>query len=160
VRRGQAVLGLGSTGPHSNGFSLIRKVFSRRELKGPIGKRALTPTRIYVRAVLDLLARVKVSALAHITGGGFYDNIPRVLPKGLTVRVDRKKWPMPEIFKLIQKKGGVRDREMFRTFNMGIGMVAIVDPKDVLRAQRILRRFGVPSWPIGAVISGREVEIL
>jgi phosphoribosylformylglycinamidine cyclo-ligase len=160
VRTGQLLLGLASTGPHSNGFSLIRKVFSKKELKGPIGKRLLKPTRIYVKPILELLSKVKVSALAHITGGGFYDNIPRVLPKGFGVRVDSKSWPIPEIFQLLQKKGGISHREMFRTFNMGIGMVAVLDKKDLAKAQTILKRHQVPSWVIGEIAKGRGVEVL
>jgi phosphoribosylformylglycinamidine cyclo-ligase len=159
VKTGQAVLGLASSGPHSNGYSLIRKVFSKRELQGALGKKLLTPTKIYVRPVLDLLKKVSVSGLVHITGGGFYDNVPRALPKGLGVRIFKKSWPVPEIFELIQKRGKITDREMYRTLNMGVGMTAILSQRDVTKAQKILWKWGVRSWVIGEVVKGSEVEI-
>jgi phosphoribosylformylglycinamidine cyclo-ligase len=160
VKKGQAVLGLASSGPHSNGYSLIRKVFSKNELKGALGKKLLTPTKIYVKPILDLLGKVTVSGLIHITGGGFYDNIPRVLPKGLGVRILKNSWPCPKIFKVIQKRGRIADREMYRTLNMGIGMTAILNKGDVKKAQAILKKWAVKSWVIGEVVKGAEVEIV
>jgi len=159
VRKGQAVLGLASSGPHSNGYSLIRQVFSKKELKGQLGKKLLTPTKIYVKPILDLISKVSVSGLVHITGGGFYDNIPRVLPEGLTVWVYKNSWPIPEIFKLIQKRGKIADREMYRTLNMGIGMTIVLDRSNVKKAQAVLKKWGVRSWLIGEVVTGKGIEV-
>src|SRR4051812_21352575 len=132
VRAGDLVLGLASSGPHSNGYSLIRKLFSDKELKKR-WKEFLAPTIIYVKALQPLIkpGHTPLKALAHITGGGFTENIPRVIPKGLQVRIVRGSWPIPELFKEIQKRSELPDEEMFRTLNMGIGLVMIVSPKDV-----------------------------
>jgi len=159
VKAGQVILGLASSGPHSNGFSLIRKVFSKKELEGPLGKKLLSPTKIYVKPVLNLLKKVKVSALCHITGGGFYDNIPRVLPKGLTAAIAKGSWQVPHIFKVIQNQGRIAEREMFRTFNMGIGMMIVLDKTQAATAQKILKKDKINSWIIGSIKKGRSVEI-
>lgn len=132
ISQGDLVLGLPSSGLHSNGFSLVRKIFSKRELR-QMGNELLIPTRIYVKEVLPLLRTqdsqltTAVKGIAHITGGGWIDNIPRILPKGLAVEIQKGSWEIPEIFLKIQKKGKISEQEMFRTFNMGIGMVLIVD---------------------------------
>ncbi len=160
VQKGQAVIGLASSGPHSNGYSLIRKVFSKKELGGALGKKLLTPTKIYVKPILDLISKVPVSGLVHITGGGFYDNIPRVLPQGLGVRVYKNSWPVPDIFKLIQKRGGIAEKEMYRTLNMGIGMTVTLNKANVKKAQAILVKWKIKSWLIGEVVKGKEVEIV
>ena len=166
VKAGDEVIGIASSGLHSNGFSLVRKVFSKNELK-KYSHQLLRPTRIYVRPILSLLRttndeqRTTIKAIAHITGGGFYGNIPRVLPKDISVNIDKKSWPIPNIFKFIQKKGEVSDREMFRTFNMGIGMVLIVDPQSVDKVIKKLAKFNLNSWVIGEAIRGkREVKIV
>lgn len=159
VKAGQVVLGLASSGPHSNGYSLIRKVFSRKELQGNVGKKLLAPTKIYVKPLLKLLEKCKVSGLVHITGGGFYDNIPRVMPKGLTATIQKGSWPIPSVFKTIQTKGKINDREMFRTFNMGIGMIAILGKCEADKACKILRAQKIQSWIIGEVTKGRKVGI-
>ena len=154
VRVGDPVLGLASNGLHSNGFSLVRKVFSKKELRSTLGRRLLKPTTLYVKPVLALSKAGVLRGAANITGGGFYDNIPRCLPKGRSVRVDRSAWRVPSVFREIQKRGRIDDREMFRTFNMGVGMVAVVGPDDVARAQRILSRHHVKSMVIGEVVRG------
>ncbi len=160
-RKGDKVLGLASSGVHSNGFSLIRKVFSQKELKGPLGGQLLRPTRIYVRPILHLIQKVRVKSLAHITGGGFFDNIPRILPPDLSVRIQKGSWPIPPIFKKIQSKGRIADHEMFRTFNMGVGMVAILSPGSVNRALTLLDEMGLKAWKIGEVTEDKKrVQIL
>ena len=119
-RPGDKVIGLASSGLHSNGFSLARKAFSEKELKGKYGRDLLRPTRIYTRPILEVLKKTRIKSMAHITGGGFYDNIPRVIPDGLRVVIRKGSWPIPPIFKTIREKGGIGNREMFRTFNMGV----------------------------------------
>jgi phosphoribosylformylglycinamidine cyclo-ligase len=151
VRAGDVVLGLPSSGLHSNGYSLVRKVFTERELKKR-WKEFLVPTTIYVKALEPLLRRRKpiLKALAHITGGGFIENIPRVIPKGLQVRITQGRWPIPPLFHEIQERAKLPGVEMFRTFNMGIGLVLVVSPKDVPDVERHLR----PVYPIGVVEHG------
>jgi phosphoribosylformylglycinamidine cyclo-ligase len=153
-RAGDAVIGLASSGLHSNGFTLARNVFGVRELRGPIGRTLLRPTRIYTRTLLAAKKKVRIKAMAHITGGGFYDNIPRVIPEKYGVRVRKGSWPIPKIFKTIRDRGGVAEREMFRTLNMGIGMIAVVGAKDAARAIRVFTAFGQKAWVIGELVSG------
>ena len=159
VKKGDAVLGLASSGFHSNGFSLVRKLYSRRELKGSVGRKFLTPTRIYVKPISNLLQKVRVKAIAHITGGGFYDNIPRVLPKGLGVLVDMRSWQIPPLFWQVMERAKVDLNEMFRTFNMGIGMTVVMSPKEVVKAQRILRELSIETSEIGQIVEGEGVVI-
>jgi phosphoribosylformylglycinamidine cyclo-ligase len=153
-RPGDAIVGLASSGLHSNGYTLARSVFSTAELCGPIGRTLLRPTRIYVRPLLDLMRRVEIKAMAHITGGGFTDNIPRVIPEKLGVRVRRGSWPIPAIFRTIQKRGGVAEPELFRTLNMGIGMIAVVGAAEADRAVRRLAGLGQRAWVIGEIVRG------
>lgn len=160
VSPGDIVLGLASTGLHSNGFSLVRKVFSKDELRGPWGKLALTPTRIYVKSVLNALGKFPIKAIAHITGGGFYDNIPRVLALGTGVEVKLGSWPVPKIFGEIERRAGLDTKEMYRTFNMGIGMILVLSPRDEKKALEHFKRFGISSWPIGKVVKGRGVKVV
>lgn len=161
VRQGDAVVGLASSGLHSNGYSLVRKVFPGREIKAGLWRELLRPTRIYCADILEVLKKVPIRAMAHITGGGFYDNIPRVVPERLGVRIERGSWPVPPIFGRIQRKGEVDDREMFRTFNMGVGMALVVPPGDADRAVSLFARQGQKAWIIGEVVRGkREVAIL
>ncbi len=158
IREGDLMVGIASSGVHSNGFSLIRKVLSRRDLKGKPGREILTPTRIYVKPVLALLETLRLNGIVNITGGGFQDNLPRVLPEGLGAQVWKRSWPVPDIFFLIQKKGNVSDLEMMRTFNLGIGMVLIVRPEDAPRVQHALAQSKLSSWTVGEIIRGRGVE--
>jgi phosphoribosylformylglycinamidine cyclo-ligase len=160
-RRGDAVIGLASSGLHSNGYSLVRKVFSEREIKAGLWRKLLRPTRIYCAAILDVLKRVRIKSIAHITGGGFYDNIPRVIPEGLGVRVAKGSWPVPPIFRRIQRAGDIDEREMYRTLNMGIGMALVVSPGDADRTMALFSNRGIKAWAIGEVVRGkREVTIL
>jgi phosphoribosylformylglycinamidine cyclo-ligase len=167
VRPGDVVLGLASSGLHSNGYSLARRVVFERlgyraadrvpELGQTAGEALLAPTRIYVRPVLRLLrAGVAVHAMAHVTGGGLTGNLPRVLPAGCRAVIRRGSWPVPPVFGLLQAGGRIDDAEMFRVFNMGVGFVAIVPRWAVARARRLLGRAGVPTWEIGEVARGRR----
>lgn len=160
VKPGDRIIGIQSSGLHSNGFSLARKVFSKNELKGNIGKILLKPTIIYVPLIAKLLKHVNVKSIAHITGGGFYDNIPRVLPKKTSALIYKELWPVPGIFRTIQKRAKINDAKMYRTFNMGIGMVAVVSKKDVKRSSSIIKRCGLESWMIGEAIKGKGEVIL
>jgi phosphoribosylformylglycinamidine cyclo-ligase len=160
-RAGDTVIGLASSGLHSNGYSLARKAFTAKEIMGAVGRELLRPTKIYCSAILKVLKTVPIKSMAHITGGGFYDNIPRVIPEGLAVRVEKGSWPVPGIFRKIEAKGRVGEREMFRTFNMGIGMALVVSAKHADKAISLLTRLGQKAWVIGDVVRGkREVRIL
>ncbi|NQT22333.1 MAG: phosphoribosylformylglycinamidine cyclo-ligase [Candidatus Omnitrophica bacterium] len=163
IKAGDVVLGIQSSGLHSNGYSMVRKVFSKKELlKGSIAKDVLEPTIIYVKPILDLIKNFKIKGIANITGGGFYDNIIRILPKGVAAVIFKKSWEIPSIFQKIQKKGNVDDPEMLKTFNMGIGMVVVMSPKEIWKAKNILKkRHNLASWRIGEIVSGRHrVELI
>jgi phosphoribosylformylglycinamidine cyclo-ligase len=158
IRPGDALLGLASSGPHSNGYSLIRKILEREKPKSV--ERFLEPTRIYVKPMLKLLRRVRIKGLAHITGGGLVGNVPRILPKGTRAVISRKAWPRPQIFTWLQNTGGVAEDEMFRVFNCGIGMVVCVAADKVATAQMLLKREGEIAYEIGRIeaSSGAEPE--
>src|SRR3989338_1089226 len=156
VRSGDRIIGIQSSGLHSNGFSLVRKVYRKSEFKGKIGEVLLTPTIIYVKPILKLLEKINIKSMAHITGGGFYDNIPRVLPSGKTAVVYKGLWPVPEIFRVIERRSGLGGKEMYRTFNMGIGMVIIVDKDDAAKAHGIIEKHRLKSWDIGEIIKGKR----
>ena len=168
VREGDAILGLPSAGLHTNGYSLARKalfdamglsVSSRVEdLGATVGEALLAPHLCYLPALEPLLERGRIRALAHITGGGFEGNLPRVLPAGLGARIRRGSWAVPRLFRLIQSGGGVSDEEMFRTFNMGIGMAVIVAPQDLHDVEHSLERRGSASFLIGSVVRGSGVS--
>ena len=171
VREGDVVLALPSSGVHSNGFSLVRKVFDlehadldayRDELGGKgLGETLLTPTRIYVRPVLELMKQVPVHGLSHITGGGFYENIPRCLPKGLGARIRKDSVRVLPIFKLIAKVGSIPERDMFNTFNMGVGMSIVVAAEDAGKAIKVLEACGETPYVIGEIVrSDREMELV
>ena len=153
-RERDRIIGLASNGLHSNGFSLVRKIFSRGEIQANPGKELLKPTRIYVKPVLRVIKKVRVMAAAHITGGGFFDNIPRVLPEGLAAQIDLGTWRIPPIFKKIQDRAKIDIREMYRTFNMGIGMVVVVGPRSAQKTVDLLQEFGVKAWVIGEIVTG------
>jgi phosphoribosylformylglycinamidine cyclo-ligase len=166
IRLGDQVIGLASSGLHSNGFSLVRKLFSQKELK----KRArefLTPTRIYTKPVLSLLrctmydVRCTIKGIAHITGGAFIDKIPRIIHQGLAVQICKNSWPIPKIFQELKRRAAIESREMLRTFNMGVGMILVVASKDTTAIIRHLKqRFHLQSWVIGEIVRGhREVII-
>ena len=168
VRAGDLLIGLPSTGLHTNGYSLARKVLFDElqlsvdtqvpELGMSVGQALLQPHRSYLSALEPVLERGKLRALVHVTGGGFQGNIPRVLPQGLGAQVRPSAWTVPPIFRLIQKGGAVSDDEMLRTFNMGIGMIAIVAPDDHHEVEHSLERRGEPSFLIGSVVAGEGVR--
>lgn len=155
VRVGDIVLGLESSGLHSNGYSLVRAVFGVKELKSLAGE-LLKPTRLYSKPVLAVKKEIPIKGIANITGGAFYDKIPRIIPEGMAIEIRKGSWPVPPIFSLIQERGGVDGREMFRTLNMGIGMVLVLAKADIDKAQAILKRFGVKSYAIGRVVRGAQ----
>jgi phosphoribosylformylglycinamidine cyclo-ligase len=169
VRAGDLLLGLPSSGLHTNGYSLARKVLFEvtgrdprerlPELGQSLGAALLEPHRSYLALLEPLLERGRVRALAHITGGGFPGNLPRVLPQGLAATVRRAAWDVPALFRLIQRGGGIDDDEMYRTFNMGIGMVLVVAPEHLHEVEHSLERRGETAWLIGSVVAGDGVVL-
>ena len=165
IRAGDAIIGLASSGVHSNGFSLVRKVFDLEHadlgayadrLGKPLGEALLTPTKIYVKPILRLLSEVQVKSVSHITGGGFYENIPRAIPEGFQAVIDRQAVEVLPIFRLIQEVGGISERDMFNTFNMGVGMCVIVPQEQADRAVQVLRACGEQARVIGEVQAGEH----
>ncbi len=165
IKAGDAIVGIASSGVHSNGFSLVRKVFDVNEenikvfypeLGKTLGEALLTPTRIYVKPVLDVIAKLPVKGISHITGGGFYENIPRVLPEGVSAKIDKSSYEVPAIFKLMQEKGNISEHDMYNTFNMGIGMMLVVDKADAAKAVEILKSHGEEAFIIGETVAGND----
>ncbi len=170
VAAGDALIALASSGPHSNGFSLIRKILevSKADVKQPLGDTTLAdallaPTRIYVKPVLKLLKECEIHALSHITGGGFWENIPRVLPENTKAVIDGSSWQWPEVFNWLQKSGNVETYEMYRTFNCGVGMIIALPQDQVESALALLKTEGENAWLIGqietAAAGEKQVEI-
>jgi phosphoribosylformylglycinamidine cyclo-ligase len=169
IAPGDVVLGLASSGAHSNGYSLVRRILERArpdlssDFHGrPLSDVILAPTRIYVKPVLALLAQIEVKGLAHITGGGLLENVPRILGDGLTAQLDRKAWPQPPLFDWLQIQGSVADQEMLRVFNCGIGMVLVVAKQDAARASTLLEAAGERVYEIGVIRArqGGEAQTL
>jgi phosphoribosylformylglycinamidine cyclo-ligase len=170
VKEGDVIIGLASSGVHSNGFSLIRKVFGITErapldehvaeLGRTLGEELLTPTEIYVKPVLKLISEVKVKGLANISGGGFFENIPRCLPEGFSAKINKNAFNIPPVFKHIADKGNIPERDMFNTFNMGIGMVCVVSAKRADEAVNVLEKAGTGAFCIGEVEQGDEGVVL
>ena len=168
VRVGNKIIGLASSGLHSNGFSLVRKIIFEdlglsvddtvEELGCTVGEELIKPTKIYVRSVLGVLNRFAIHSLVHNTGGGFIDNIPRVLPKGCRAVIDKDSWEKPPIFTLLQKKGEVPEAEMYRTFNMGIGMMAVVKDTDAESVMQHFKAMGEEPYVIGEIFAAQEGE--
>ncbi|MFJ5762818.1 phosphoribosylformylglycinamidine cyclo-ligase [Neobacillus sp. NPDC093182] len=166
VKEGQVLIGLASSGVHSNGFSLVRKVLLEdaklslgdyvEQLGAELGGVLLKPTKIYVKSVLSTVRKYPVSGLVHVTGGGFYDNIPRILPEGLQAEIRDGSWKIPPIFSFIQATGKISDYDMFRTFNMGIGMILVVDYADSREILEHLQSLGENAYEIGTVQKGTE----
>jgi phosphoribosylformylglycinamidine cyclo-ligase len=167
---GDVILALPSSGVHSNGFSLVRKVFDveHSDITKPcgdlggasIGETLLTPTKIYVKPMLALMEQVTVKGVSHITGGGFYENIPRSIPQGLTAKIDRSAVRVLPIFDLIAKTGNIPERDMFNTFNMGVGMSVVVAPEDADKALAILHEQGEDAYVMGQIVAGDERVVL
>ncbi|MEM7250889.1 MAG: phosphoribosylformylglycinamidine cyclo-ligase [Pseudomonadota bacterium] len=167
VREDDILIGLGSSGVHSNGFSLVRKILDAtgQSLTAPfaqdtLGERLLAPTRIYVKPVLELIAEHPLNAIAHITGGGLTENIARVLPDGLNARIDAASWDRPDIFGWIQQGAAIDSDEMYRTFNCGIGLVVVTPPADADAVLATLRASGEAAWRIGHVETGDGAVII
>ncbi len=170
MREGDVILALPSSGVHSNGFSLVRKVFDveKRDLLAPVAELGgkslaevlLTPTRIYVKPILALLREADVRGISHITGGGFYENIPRSVPEGLCARIEKKSVRVLPIFDLIAREGGIDERDMFNTFNMGVGMSVVVSRADADKALALLREHGEDAYAIGEIVRGEERIVL
>ena len=170
MAEGDVVIALPSSGVHSNGFSLVRKVLDveNADIKTPldelggksIGETLLTPTKIYVMPVLALLEKVKVKGISHITGGGFYENIPRSIPDGLGAKIDKSAVKVLPIFKLIAQRGGISEHDMFNTFNMGVGMSIVVAKEDADTALEILRANGEDAYVIGEIVKSEDKVIL
>ncbi|MBE6576315.1 MAG: phosphoribosylformylglycinamidine cyclo-ligase [Ruminococcaceae bacterium] len=168
VKPGDAVIALASTGVHSNGFSLVRRVFDVEnrdlgvycnDLGMTLGEALLTPTKIYVKSILALNEQVKIGAVSHITGGGFYENIPRAIPDGLCAKIERKAVRVLPIFDMIAREGNVPERDMFNTYNMGVGMSVVVPAADADKAIRILRENGEDAYLIGEIAEGDGIEL-
>ena len=170
VKEGDIIIAIPSSGFHSNGYSLVRKVFDvenadlslRPEALGgrTIGEALLAPTKIYVKPILELLAAVNVKGISHITGGGFYENIPRSIPKGLSARIERKNVKVLPVFELLMEAGGIPERDMFNTFNMGVGMTVIVDPADADKALAVLKDSGEDAYVLGKIVRGEDGVVI
>lgn len=161
VRPGDRVIGIASSGVHSNGYSLVRAILKKRKInpaRAAIGRELMTPTRIYVTPVLELLKRIDLHAVAHITGGGIVENLPRVLPERLKASLDKKKIRTPKVFRTLQKMGNVAEEEMWRVFNMGVGMIVVVAGRDEKRVLESLTQMGYPAATIGEVTRRRRNE--
>ena len=163
TKAGQVVIGLPSTGVHSNGFSLVRKIIRDNNISldekfgdSTIGKTLLTPTKIYVKEVLKVLKEVKVAGIAHITGGGFHENLPRCLKEGLGMKIKKDSYEVPEIFKYLQEKGKIDEEEMYHIFNMGVGMALIVNKEDVDKTLSLLD----DAFVLGEVVNESGIEII
>ncbi len=169
MKEGDKIIALPSSGVHSNGFSLVRKLLADtntaldaydEELGCTVGEALLTPTKIYVKPILALLKEVTAKGISHITGGGFYENIPRALPEGCSAKIDKDSLRIPRIFKLLQELGNVPDREMFNVFNMGVGMCVVVAPEDAEKGVKILQDAGIDAYIMGEIVKGDKEVIL
>lgn len=168
IKKGDKLIGITSSGIHSNGYSLVRKLFgedkeSLNKYNETLGctpaELVLTPTKIYVKTILSLIEKCEIKGIAHITGGGFIENIPRIIPKGLGIKIDRSSYPLPKIFKALQEIAGIDDKKMCNTFNMGIGMVLAVDPAIAQTVVEELKNLGETSYIIGEVTDKEGVEL-
>lgn len=168
LEAGDVLIGLPSSGVHSNGFSLVRKVFNINEetvkktypeLDKPLGETLLTPTKIYVKPLLALIEKCNVKAVSHITGGGFYENIPRMLKDGMSAKINKSAVPVLPIFNVIQKEGNISEHDMFNTFNMGVGMVIAIDKNQVDTALSVLTQAGEKAFVLGEVVEGDKEVI-
>lgn len=168
LEAGDVLIGLPSSGVHSNGFSLVRKVFNINEetvkktypeLDKPLGETLLTPTKIYVKPLLALIEKCSVKAVSHITGGGFYENIPRMLKDGMSAKINKSAVPVLPIFNVIQKEGNISEHDMFNTFNMGVGMVIAIDKNQVDTALSVLAQAGEKAFVLGEVVEGDKEVI-
>ena len=170
MQAGDVMIALPSSGVHSNGFSLVRKVFDVEhcDLKAPVeelhgaslGETLLAPTRIYVKPVLAVMKEVTIKGISHITGGGFYENMPRSIPKGLGVKIEKSAVRVPPIFSLIQKRGNISEHDMFNTFNMGVGMSVVVAKEDAARAVELFKANGEDAYILGTIVESEDGVLL
>jgi len=166
IKTGDALVGVASSGVHSNGFSLMRKLIEGLQLnevyfgEATLGEVLLTPTKIYVKPILNALKHVKIKGMAHITGGGFIENIPRMLPTGLAAKVKLGSWEVPEVFAFLQKRGNIAQNEMYNVFNMGIGMVFAVAAEDAQKLVDTLQASGEKAYVIGGVVANEENNLI
>ncbi len=158
VAPGHVIIGLASNGFHSNGFSFVRKVLKPAFIQEH-AEEILKPTRIYVKPILSLLKKEPVYAMAHITGGGFFDNIPRVLPKGCGAKIQMGSWPIPRVFKWVEEQGNVAAKEMYRTFNMGVGFILVTPKERALKVISHLNKQGEHAWVVGEIVKGEGVSV-
>ena len=165
IKAGDALIGLASSGIHSNGFSLVRRLFGENpsdltrysaELKKSVGEEVLTPTRIYVKTILELVKKYQIKGIAHITGGGFIENIPRMLKEGTRAVVKKDSYPVLPIFKLLAEKGNIDEHMMYNTYNMGLGMILAVDPADVDKTMEAIRKTGDKPYVVGTIEEGEK----
>lgn len=168
LAEGNVLIGLASSGVHSNGFSLVRKVFDINEttikktydeLDKPLGETLLTPTKIYVKPLLALIEKCDVKAVSHITGGGFYENIPRMLKDGMSAKINKSAVPVLPIFNIIQREGNISEHDMYNTFNMGVGMIIAINKNDVSTALQVLEDAGEKAFVLGEVVAGDKEVI-
>jgi len=171
IKEGDIIIGIESNGVHSNGYSLVRKVFDIdnnpkvlnkyfEDLSITLGEELLKPTHIYVKEIIELSELIRINGISHITGGGFYENIPRILPEKLSALIDKNAWSKPIIFELIMKYGDVQEKEMFSTFNMGIGMILVIDKNHYTKAMEYFKKTNLKAHVIGEIISGNKEVIL
>ncbi len=169
IAAGDVLLGIKSSGIHSNGYSLVRKLFGDSDkaemekyddrLGGTLAEVLLTPTKIYVRSILSLIEKVPVKGIAHITGGGFIENIPRIFPEGIGCEIDKHSYEVPAVFRVMQEKAGISDEQIYNTFNMGIGMVVCVSPENAAAAKKSLEESGEEVVLLGKTVSGKGVTL-
>ena len=169
MKPGDALVGLASSGVHSNGFSLVRKIFNISEknihtyideLGSTLGETLLTPTKIYVKPVLEMIRKYNVKAISHITGGGFYENVPRMLKEGVRAVIKKDSYPVPPIFHLLAKKGQIEEKMMYNTYNMGLGMILAVKPEEVERAMEAIKAAGEAPYVVGSIEKGQKDVVL
>lgn len=169
IAEGDVLIGIKSSGVHSNGYSLVRKLFGEdreklfaydERLGGRVIDVLLTPTKIYVKSILKLISEVNVKGIAHITGGGFIENIPRIFPEGIGCEILKNSYEVPPVFRVMQEIAGITDEQIYNTFNMGIGMVVCVKPEDVERTQAILASCGEETAVVGKTVAGKGVTLL
>jgi len=160
VSSGDHIIALGSSGPHSNGYSLIRKVLEKTKPTSNQLNLLIEPTKIYVKSILSLVQNLPVHAISHITGGGLLENIPRVLPDHLAAKLDANSWKLPEIFQWLQSKGSIEITEMYRVLNCGVGMIVIVPKKSSHEAIKLLKSNGEKAWLIGEVVGSKGEQVI
>lgn len=170
IESGDALIGIASSGVHSNGYSLVRKLFgdeNKEELTKyderlgdtPLNV-LLTPTKIYVKSILDLISKVRVKGIAHVTGGGFFENIPRIFPEGIGCEIDKNSYEVPPVFRVMQERAGITDAQIYNTFNMGVGMVVCVAQKDAQETVKLLSASGEKAFVLGKTVAGKGVTLL